>query len=126
MASAPCWLVRSAISFHVVEKTRTKLIVTDPPPRGQRMKMPLTSFTFLHGDASVNMSAMSFLSLYAKYAGIFEKKKPTLLSWPICILIDFFVRPSTTYTSRTGRFVVSFFHLSQPVSPIIMEASLQK
>ena len=52
------------------------MIVTDPPPHGQRTNMPLASFTFLLGDGSVNMLALGFLSLYAKYAGIFEKQTP--------------------------------------------------
>ena len=85
MAWASCWLVRSAISLGVAEKTRTKMMVTDLPPHGQSTEMPLITFTFLRGDGSVNMSALSFVSLYAKYAGIFEKQTPTLLSWPICI-----------------------------------------
>ena len=51
---------------------------------------------------------------------LFEKQTPTLLSWLIYISIDFMVRPSTPYTSRTtGRFVVIFF-------VVVLEASLLK
>ena len=51
----------------------------------------------------------SFISLYAKYAGIFEKQTPTLLSWPIYISIDFML--TTPFTSRATGTLVGFFSL---------------
>ena len=82
--------------------------------------MPIATFTFLRGHAHVNMmSALSFVSLYAKYTSLFEKQTPTLLSWPIYITIDSMVRPSTPFTSKTAGFRCFFVFLNHPVTPIM-------
>ena len=55
------------------------------------------------------MSVLGFVPLYAKYAGLFEKQTPKLLSWPIYIYIWIDSMLTMPRTSRkTGRFVVFF------------------
>ena len=84
------------------------LIVTNPPPRGHRTKMPLASFTFLRGHARAER-----LHVRPEFRFTLRKIRLTLLSWLIYISIRFMLRPTTTYTARTtGSFVVPFFPLA--------------
>ena len=61
-----------------------------------KMKLPVTTFTFY---AKMRAKTCSLISLYAKYAYIFEKETTKMLSWRIYIWIDFML--PTPLTSRT-------------------------
>ena len=112
-ACSPTHAARSAKCLRVAAKTRTKTRPTRHlTDSGETCRAGCYFYLFMRRRQRKHGEWSSFTSLYAKYANIFEKQTPTLLSWRIYISIHFALRPTMPCTSRTtGGFVVFFLSL---------------
>ena len=76
----------------------------------QSGKSSLKSWPDVKLIPQTNKRKSALSHFYAKYADIFEKQTPTLLSGRVYISIDFILRPTTPHTSwKTGAFVGFIF-----------------